>query len=47
MGTIDVLKSSFDVGQVAEVCLVAWFYYQMIAKPGNKTCPASWPDLYQ
>ena len=27
-------------------CLVTWFCYQMIAKPGNKTGPPSWPDLY-
>ena len=27
-------------------CLVTWFCYQMIAKPGNKTAAVSWPDLY-
>ena len=27
-------------------CLVTWFCYQMIAKPGNKTGPPSWPDPY-
>ena len=26
------------------VCLVTWFCYQMVAKPGNKTGPPSWPD---
>ena len=26
-------------------CLVTWFCYQMIAKPGNKTAALSWPDL--
>ena len=26
--------------------LVTWFCYQMIAKPGNKTAAASWPDPY-
>ena len=25
-------------------CLVTWFCYRMIAKPGNKTAAASWPD---
>ena len=27
-------------------CLVTWFCYQLIAKPGNKTVAYSWPDLY-
>ena len=27
-------------------CLVTWFCYQMIAKPGNKTSAPSWPDPY-
>ena len=27
-------------------CLVTWFCYQMIAKPGNKTAAPSWPDSY-
>ena len=27
-------------------CLVTWFCYQLIAKPGNKTAAPSWPDLY-
>ena len=26
------------------VCLVTWFCYQLIAKPGNKTAAVSWPD---
>ena len=26
-------------------CLVAWFCYQLIAKPGNKTTAVAWPDL--
>ena len=25
-------------------CLVTWFCYQLIAKPGNKTDTVSWPD---
>ena len=25
-------------------CLVTWFCYQLIAKPGNKTAVVSWPD---
>ena len=28
------------------VRLVTWFCYQMIAKPGNKTGPHSWPEPY-
>ena len=29
-------------------CLVTWFCYQLIAKPGNKTAAVSWPDpLYK
>ena len=28
------------------VCLVTWFCYQLIAKPGNKMA-AVWPDPYQ
>ena len=27
-------------------CLVTWFCYQLIAKPGNKTAAPSWPDSY-
>ena len=27
-------------------CLITWFCYQMIAKPGNKTGTPSWPDPY-
>ena len=27
-------------------CLVTWFCYQLIAKPGNKTAAFSWPDPY-
>ena len=27
-------------------CLVIWFCYQLIAKPGNKTAEVSWPDSY-
>ena len=25
-------------------CLVTWFCYQLIAKPGNKTATVRWPD---
>ena len=28
-------------------CLVTWFCYQMIAKPGNKAGAPSWPDPYE
>ena len=27
-------------------CLVTWFCYQLIAKPGNKTAAVSWPNPY-
>ena len=27
-------------------CLVNWFCYHLIAKPGNKTAAPSWPDPY-
>ena len=27
-------------------CLVTWFYYQLIAKPGDKTASVPWPDSY-
>ena len=27
-------------------CLVTWFCYQLIAKPGNKTATVLWPDQY-
>ena len=27
-------------------CLVTWFCYQLIAKPGNKTATGPWPDPY-
>ena len=27
-------------------CLVTWFCYQMIARPGNKTAAVLWPDPY-
>ena len=28
------------------VCLVTWFCYQLIAKPGNNTATISWSDPY-
>ena len=28
-------------------CLVTWFFYQLIAKPGNKTATVPWPDPYE
>ena len=27
-------------------CVVTWFCYQLIAKPGNKTAVPSWPNPY-
>ena len=36
-----------DMGQVTNCgCIVTWFCYQMIAKPGNKTAIVPWPDPY-
>ena len=36
-----------DMGQVSNCgCLVTWFCYQLIAKPGNKTATVPWPDPY-
>ena len=38
------------MGQVTKVrqcgCLVTWFWYHLIAKPGNKTAAPSRPDPY-
>ena len=28
-------------------CLVTWFCYQLIAKPGNKRATVLWPDPYE
>ena len=28
-------------------CLVTWFCYQLIAKPGYRTAAVSWPDPYE
>ena len=28
-------------------CLVTWFCYHLIAKPGNKTAAVPWPDPYE
>ena len=28
-------------------CLVTWFCYQLIAKPGNKTAAVPWPDPFE
>ena len=34
-----------QMGQVTKCgCLVTWFCYQLIAKPGNKTATVSWSD---
>ena len=37
----EIYGSGHEVG-----CLVTWLYYQMIAKPANKTSAPSWPDPY-
>ena len=36
------------LGQVTKVCgsLVPWFYYYLIANPGNMTVAPSWPDPF-
>ena len=39
--TIYIWVRSWNCG-----CLVTWFCYQLIAKPGNKTATVSWPDPY-
>ena len=43
-----VLSTKLDilVGLQKCSCLVTWFCYQMIAKPGNKTAALSWPNPY-
>ena len=35
------------VGSWRYGCPVAWFCYQLIAKPGNQTAITPWPDPYQ
>ena len=47
---IDKLKDRWRMGKSRWVrsrncgCLVTWFCYQLIAKPGNKAAAVSWPD---
>ena len=40
-----ILPDAHLVGSWRCGCLVTWFWYQLIAKPGNKT--ATWPDPYK
>ena len=40
------LKKTFGSGHETG-CLVTWFCYQLIAKPGNKTAAVSWPDPFE
>ena len=40
--SVDIWVASWRCG-----CLVTWFCYQLIAKPGNKTATPPWPNLYQ
>ena len=37
-------KFNMWVGSLRWGCLVTWFCYQLIAKPGNKTAAPLWPD---
>ena len=41
LGKITML---FGVRSWNSGCLVTWFCYQLIAKPGNKTATVPWPD---
>ena len=44
-----IITRKWYMGQVRSRncgCLVTWFCYQLIAKPGNKTAAVSWPDPY-
>ena len=43
---VHMLKNDMWVRSRNCGCLVTWFCYQMIAKPGNKTATVSWPDSY-
>ena len=40
-GCLNIWVRSWNCG-----CLVTWFCYQLIAKPGNKTAAVSWPHPY-
>ena len=44
----DILIKKIDIWVRSRncVCLVTWFCYQLIAKPGNKTATLPWPDPY-
>ena len=47
MGAEIICRNRINMDQVTKLrCLVTWFCYQMIAKPGNKTATPLWPDLY-
>ena len=44
---IDTAKNKvYGSGHEICGCLVTWFCYQLIAKPGNKTATVTWPDPY-
>ena len=49
MGTIQAIshKKAIWVRSQRCGCLVTWFCYQKIAKPGNKTAGPSWPYPYE
>ena len=42
----DLRRHRAHYGVIVMDCLVSWFGYQSITKPGNKTVAPSWPDLY-
>ena len=48
LATTDVHLSLWDIWVRSRNCgcLVTWFCYQLIAKPGNKTATVLWPDPY-
>ena len=41
MPSFDIWVRSWNCG-----CVVTWFYYPLIAKPGNNTAAVSWPDPF-
>ena len=47
MGVGGAFQNSIWVRSQNCGCLVTWFCYQLIAKPGNKTATVSWPYPYE
>ena len=44
--TVSSIKMFIWVWSLSCSCLVTWFCYQMITKPGNKTAAPLWPNPY-